>query len=163
KRSSATERPPTSRWRQERWWQIDVRKGCDQQSSGSSNIRSLPMADQNVAMMQSVFSKLEGIMSVSGPSSFPGHGFLVLENPGIFISPNLQMTNPDHQYLLSKEMNKACYPNWIWEDSGINVDSIYSSVLRDKELPIVELSGEQKQELSEAKDYLHNVLGGPSK
>jgi len=115
--------------------------------------------DRNVQIMKSLFSKIAGSFSLGTNSPIPNHSFLVLENPGTILDPNLDMTALANQTAFSDLLDAVPYPSWMYESSSLSARSIWQRILNDKDLPTVELSAEEKAQLKTANRVLTNADG----
>jgi len=120
------------------------------------------MADMNADLMSKLYSKLSGVLSVGSSIQAPGHSFLVLANPGIFLDPELDLTRADNQYLWSNTLNPVLLPQFILQNSSVPMHSLYEQVLSGKELPLIELTPSQKQQLQNALDTVVTANGDPT-
>lgn len=119
--------------------------------------------EKNGDMMKKIYSKLSNVVSVGSSVQSPGNSFLVLASPGIFVDPDLDLHKADDAYLWASVLNRIPLPNFIYSDSGESLDSLYDVILQGKELPLIELTPEQKRKLDEAMAVLEDEQGEPTR
>jgi hypothetical protein len=106
--------------------------------------------DRNAVLMKKLFSKLEEVFSVTGNSPSPEQNFLVLANPGYFVQKDINLSTDKGKMQFSQMLNTVPRVNWIYKESSLTVPTVYNTILRNKELPIVELLPDQKKRLAAA-------------
>lgn len=107
-------------------------------------------SDPNTVMIQQIYSKISDVISAGSSAQSPGHSFLVLAAPGIFLDPGLDLDNVDDQYLWASVLNRVPTPTFIYGDTGQSIDSLVDLILQGKELPLVELNPAQRAKLQAA-------------
>lgn len=121
------------------------------------------MADYNISLAQQIYSKLAGAINVGNNPANPGNSFLTLLSPGMFIDPKFDLKNADNKYLWSSLLNAVPLPNFIYGNSGQSINALTDSILTGKELPLIQLTPEQRKTLKEAEDLLLDKDGDPTK
>ncbi len=111
--------------------------------------------DRNVTIMKTIYSKLAGVFSV-GQQNSPtrDQNFLVLANPGFFVSPQWDMHKVDDRYKLSLVLNALPNSSWIYGEHAGTVGDLYSEILNNYDAPHVSLSAAEKRDLGDAKSLL---------
>ena len=121
------------------------------------------MADEtNVVLLEKLYSKLADALAVGTPSAMPGQNYLALCNPGILLEPTLDLTRVANQATWSAILDNIPEPNWVYAPTNSATADAYKDVLEGKELPIVELTDKQKEQLENAREVLFDVEGEPS-
>lgn len=128
---------------------------------GKPNIIIMP--DRNSEIMVKLFSKLEQVLSVGDNTAFPGHNFLMLENPGTFLKPDFDLNNVNNRFLWSKLLNRIPNNTWIYQDTGGEINKLVDRVLTDKELPALTLTPSQRQQLTNAQQIIGLPPNGSTK
>jgi hypothetical protein len=112
---------------------------------------SVASDDDNVTLMKKIFSKIALATSVGENTGRPGNSFLVLENPGIFLDPSLNLNTVRGARMLATLVDPLPNPKWIYDASSQSTSDVYKMTLNDKELPLVALTQDQKKALAKAK------------
>jgi hypothetical protein len=107
--------------------------------------------DDNVVLMKKIFSKLALSTSVGTNTGRPGNSFLVMENPGIFLDPALNLDTVRGARMLATLVDPVPNPKWIYDASSRSTSDVYKMTLTDKELPLVTLTPGQKKVLAQAR------------
>jgi len=128
--------------------------------------RRAPLAsagrDPAAQVQVQIYSKLAAALSESGTTAQPGKAILSLLFPGYFVQPHLDPDNPKTQYLIANAFNIALACSWIAEPRAATISDVYKGILDGKEVPLVHLTPEQKEELEKAEAYLLGPDGRPS-
>lgn len=111
--------------------------------------------DENVELMKKLFSKIALSTSVAENTGRPGDTFLVMENPGIFLDPNLNLADVKHARQLATLLDPIPNARWIYQPSARSSSDIYAMTLRDKELPLHALTPDQRRARQTAIDTVN--------
>ena len=120
------------------------------------------MAD-NVDLINKMYSKLTKALTLDSNALVPGHSYLVLANPGIFLHPGWDMSDPEAQRQWAMLLNRAPAPGPLFQPATFDVDQMYHGIRANKELPLFSLTEQQKAQLDEAKALLRDPDGEPTK
>lgn len=137
---------------------VSMGLSAGQHSSPTESSRfSLYDTDDNVDLMKKIFSKIALGTSVGENTGRPGNSFLMLENPGTFLDPMLNVDTVRGARMLAELLDPIPNPKWIYDASSRSTSDIYKMTLTDKELPLVQLSSSQRLSLQKAKITAHNT------
>jgi hypothetical protein len=107
-------------------------------------------------LIKKLYSKIQDSFSLGANAPYPGHAFLILCNPGIFIDPNLNLSKKVDRARLSDVLNSVSEPSfaYVFQDSGVRVPSVYDQIMRNHITAIYQLTPLQKQQLKDAQAIL---------
>jgi hypothetical protein len=107
-------------------------------------------------LIKKLYSKIEDSFSLGANAPYPGHAFLILCNPGIFIDPNLNLAKRADRSRLSDVLNSVPESSFafIFQDTGVRVQSVYDQIIRNHLTATYQLTTVQKQQLRDAEAIL---------
>ena len=122
------------------------------------------MADEgNLTLFKQLYSKLAEVLSVGTPNAAPGQNYIALCNPGILLDPRLDVVrNVNDRRTWSTILDTVPEPNWVYTSTATGIASIYEQVLQGKELPSIELTRAQQEQLRAAQAVLIEERGEPT-
>jgi hypothetical protein len=123
-----------------------------------------PWEDTELAAQLRVqlYGKLAAALSLGGTPGQDPQSLLSIMIPGLWIQPHMDPKDPATQYLISNALSPTLATSWIYQPGAATVTDVYKSILDGKEVPLVELDKQQKQQLDAARAYLFLPDGQPS-
>ncbi|MFC0242643.1 hypothetical protein [Rhodopseudomonas telluris] len=119
------------------------------------SIQSAYAQDKSLKQMRQLYTGLANNFTMGENIAVPGKTYLVLMNPGVLIDDKLDLEKNDSQrYSLMTFADKVLTPNWIYQQKGGQLYTIYQNILTYAQLPIVNLSDDQKKDLKKAESIL---------
>jgi hypothetical protein len=109
-----------------------------------------------------LYSKMAQTLAVSGVVGQNPSALLSLHIPGVVVPPGLDPDDPETEYYVSNLLNTAVECNYVATPKAGLTSDVYKLILDGKEMPLIELSPEQKKELRKAEEYLSEPGGGNS-
>lgn len=120
--------------------------------------------EKSLAMMRKLYTALSNSFTLGENVAAPQRTYLVLLNPGILVDPDLNLEkNDDDRYSLMTFLDEVLNPHWIYDSKGVRLHSIYQNILTFAQLPIVELTKDQRKELSDAQKILFKDISNNEK
>jgi hypothetical protein len=109
-------------------------------------------------LIKQLYSKIEDSFSMGAGGPYPGHSFLILCNPGIFIDPNLDLRKKVDRVRLSDVLNTVPEASFafVFQDSGVRVPSIYDQIMTNHLSAEYQLTPTQQQQLKAAEKVLND-------
>jgi hypothetical protein len=133
--------------------------------SGPDGPAELPLLSPDLEnrILVQLYSKLASTLSAAQVVRRPSDVLLSLMIPGLYIKANLDPDDPRTGYYVSNALDATLHCSWLVEHGPGTVSDIYRSILDGKETPLVHLTPEQQRALDEARDYLMQADGQPTR
>lgn len=110
--------------------------------------------DPNVTLFKQLYSKIAEALSVGTPTAVPGQNYLALCNPGILLDPAMRIEREPGQHTWATLLDNVPNPNWVYTPTNQPISRIYEQILRGKELPKIELTRAQQEQLTAAQEVV---------
>ncbi|QGM46389.1 hypothetical protein [Methylocystis heyeri] len=111
-------------------------------------------ADDKEAEFIQLYAKLAQTLAVSGVVGQNPSALLSIQIPGIVVPVGLDPQDPETEYYISNLLNIAVECNYVATPKAGLTSDVYKLILDGKELPLIELSPQEKEKLREAERYL---------
>jgi hypothetical protein len=111
-------------------------------------------ADDTEAEFIQLYAKLAQMFAVSGVVGQNPSALLSIQIPGIAVPVGLNPDDPETEYYISNLLNIAVECNYVATSKAGLTSDVYKLILDGKELPLIELSPEEKEKLHAAERYL---------
>lgn len=118
--------------------------------------------DPNLTLFKQLYSKIAEALSVGTPTAVPGQNYISLCNPGILLDPALRIEREPGQHTWATLLDNVPNPNWVYTPTNTPIASIYEQILRGKELPRIELTRAQQEQLRAAQEVVMTRDGDES-
>ena len=123
--------------------------------------RSTTEQDEKAEFIQ-LYSKMAQSLALSGVVGQNPSALLAIQLPGVVIKPGLDPKDPETEYYVSNFLNLTLECDYVATSKAASVSDVYKLILDGKELPLIDLSPEEKEKLKLARDYLLDASGNPS-
>jgi hypothetical protein len=107
-------------------------------------------------LIKKLYSKIEDSFSLGVSKPYSGYSYLVLSNPGTFISPNLDLKKKVDRARLGDVLNAVPRVSFVFQDSGLRVPSVYDMIINNHLSAEYQLTAAQQQQLAAADKVLKN-------
>lgn len=118
---------------------------------------TFPTPDDSAAFVQ-LYSKLADSLGAAGVVGKNPASLISLQLPGVTVEPGLDPDDPATQYYVSNFLNLTLECNYVATFKAALVSDVYKLILDGKETPNIELTKEQKAELTQARTLLFDPV-----
>ena len=110
-----------------------------------------------------LYSKMAQTLALSGVVGQSPSALLSIQIPGLVVKPGLDPKDPETEYYVSNFLNLTLECNYVATAKAASVSDVYKLILDGKELPLISLTAAEQKLLSEARAYLFDASGEPTK